>query len=161
MVLHSVNTHINTYKCPIQEENTWGIAYRVNSEDLPEVMDYLNQREVCGYKMHEVLFYPGTDQQSTTALKTLIYTATETNPSYLGPATVKDIAKQIVNSHGPSGCNIEYLLELAIGMRIIAPDIHDGHLFGLETKVKELLRERKQNAERSGLKSVCKCSYCC
>ena len=119
-------------------------------------MDYLNQREVDGYKMHEVLFYPGTDQQSTSALKTLIYIATETNPSYLGPATVDDLTKQVVNSHGPSGCNAEYVFELANGMRKIAPDIHDSHLFDLEARVKELLRERKQNAERG----VCKCSYC-
>ena len=69
----------------------------------------------------------------------LLYIATESNPEYLGPAPASSIARQIVNSAGPSGCNVEYLMELARSMKEIAPIYYDEHLFTLEAEVVRLL----------------------
>ena len=124
------------FLCTQTQECTWGVAYRVNPKDIPDVMSYLNHRERGGYTTHEVPFYPKDEQPSYTVL---VYIATEVNIHYLGPAPTEVLAKQVVTSRGPSGCNAEYVLELAKAMCQIAPLVRDEHLFGLEAKVKELL----------------------
>ncbi len=141
----------------MQEDKTWGIAYKVTPQDVPETMAYLNEQEVDGYKTHRVEFLPATPNHQPT--KVLVYIATETNPSYLGPKETGALAQQIVNSRGPSGCNVEYAMELAKGMRGIAPHVQDTHLCELEAKIKEMLQQRKLNAP-DGNESLCACSYC-
>jgi len=63
----------------------------------------------------------------------LVYYADETNPDYLGDAPEHEIAKTIVHSVGPSGRNIDYLLELAKALREL--NIHDEYIFRLEEVV--------------------------
>ena len=116
---------------------TWGIAYQVYPSEVPEVMAYLNHREKCGYTTHTVCFQPRDDQLPS--LSVLVYIGTEANPSYLGPASVDCIARQVAKCKGPSGCNVEYVLNLARAMREIAPGVEDEHLFQLEAELKGLL----------------------
>ena len=118
------------------QECTYGLAYKVNCEDVPEVMAYLNHREKQGYTTKTTLFYPS---DTDSPFEVLLYIATENNPEYLGPAPSSSIAWQILNSAGPSGCNVEYLMELARTMKEIAPVVHDEHLFTLEAEVIKLL----------------------
>ena len=113
------------------------MAYKVNHEDVPEVMAYLSHREKQGYTTKTTLFYPSDTSDSP--FEVLLYIATENNPEYLGPASPSSIAQQILSSAGPSGCNVEYLMELARTMKEIAPVIHDEHLFTLEAEVVKLL----------------------
>ena len=122
-------------------------------EDVPETMAYLNHREMDGYETREVEFYPANGDQST--LKVLVYIATEKNPRYLGPANVEPLAEHIVHSKGPSGCNVEYVLELAKALREIAPHVEDTHLFELEAKITEMVREKRV----SGTEKFCTCAY--
>lgn len=107
--------------------------------------------------MHRVNFYPAMPNQPM--IEALLYIATENNPSYLGPLNKEALAKHIINSKGPSGCNVEYVLKLAEGMREIAPTINDDHLFPLEAKIKELLLYRKMEATNTE-EVFCTCSYC-
>ena len=74
---------------------------------------------------------------------------------YLGPAPLTDIAKQIVTSKGPSGCNTEYVLNLAQEMRRIAPGVEDRHLFSLEGHIREILGE-----ENTAEAEECPCQPC-
>ena len=120
------------------QECTWGIAYKVDPKDILEVMDYLNHREKGGYTTKELMFYP-TPGQDMIPFITLVYIGTEANPMYLGPAPLKDIAEQVVCSQGPSGCNTQYVFELAQAMRKIAPAVDDQHLFSLEGQIKDML----------------------
>lgn len=125
-------------------------------------MAYLNHREKGGYTTHTVTFYPINTALAT--LSALVYIATETNPEFLGPAPLDSLAKQVVNSRGPSGCNVQYLLELAEAMRRIAPLVNDTHLFELERKVKELMdgmsrSERKTRHAAAGMPD-CTCCNC-
>lgn len=141
----------------IIQEETWGIAYKVLPSDVPEVMAYLDHRERGGYTTHKLTFHPEPEKSKTTKVKkttssegqqpritmtVLAYVATEVNPNYLGPAPIEDVAKQVVGSRGPSGCNAEYILNLAHAMREIAPNVDDRHLFSLEGKVREQLEIR-------------------
>lgn len=121
------------------EEEVWGVAYEIGVEDRENVRAHLDFREKGGYTSHKVTFHPqNSDEQS---FDLVIYIATESNHNYLGPAPIPDIARQIVVSVGPSGKNIEYLLNLAESIRQISPYVHDSHLFELEQEVKSLSKD--------------------
>ena len=107
-------------------------------------MSYLNHREKGGYTTHKVVFYPRKDSSTHTPFHTLVYIGTELNPNYLGPAPIEDIAKQVVDSRGPSGCNTEYVLKLAESMRTNFPSVRDSHLFSLEDRIKVILERQLQ-----------------
>lgn len=73
----------------------------------------------------------------------MVYVATPNNCHWLGEDTTDNIAEQIVECHGPSGHNVEYLLRLADFMREEIPDVVDPHLFELEFLVLEKLHKRQ------------------
>ena len=135
------------------QEWTWGIAYKVQPKDVPEVMAYLNHRERGGYMTFEVTIHPKNEEIA--CFTALAYIGTETNPHYLGPAPTEAIARQVVSSKGASGCNIEYVLELAKAMRKIAPLVCDEHIFSLEAKVLELMKLISKAEVPQ-----CKCCHC-
>lgn len=143
------------------------MAYKVDPHDIPEVMDYLNHREKNGYTTMELLFYPSSDLKSEPFL-TLMYIATITNPHFLGPAPIEAIAEQVVRSRGPSGCNTEYVLNLARAMRELTPSAQDDHLFALERKIKEIVEESLLKLRVCGgstdrqveKDNNCTCNYC-
>ena len=114
----------------------WGVAYEIPPEKEQEVIDHLDFREKGGYDKVSVIFHP--NEVSEECFELNIYVGNEANPFFLGPAAVKDIARQIYESEGPSGKNIDYLLNLAKAMRDLVPHIHDEHLFDLEREVKRL-----------------------
>ena len=128
--------HLTTSFLLCQEE-TWGMAYKVNPSDVQEVMAYLDHREKGGYTTREVTFYPQDRHEGS--FPTLVYMATESNPNYLGSAPLAAIAEQVVRSTGPSGDNTEYVLELARALHSLVPWVEDSHLYSLERIVLELL----------------------
>tara|TARA_R110001606_G_C15381825_1_gene650513 strand:- start:198 stop:758 length:561 start_codon:yes stop_codon:yes gene_type:complete len=99
-----------------------GMAYRV----APAVFDHLDVREKNGYLRFTttMTFADGGHEEG------LVYIATEDNAAFLGGAPDADIAAQIAASHGPSGANRDYLLELAAALRELGAE--DEHVFGLE-----------------------------
>ena len=72
------------------------------------------------------------------AVAGLVYIAPEQNFAYLGEAEPMDIAAQIVRSRGPSGHNVDYLLELAAALRKLNAD--DAHVFELESLVLAMMK---------------------
>ena len=90
------------------------------------VFEHLDFREKNGYQridtpMH---FTDGCTEQGT------VYIATEDNHAFLGEAPLDEIAEHILKSAGPSGPNVEYLLDLADALREL--DTDDAHVFELE-----------------------------
>lgn len=153
-------------------DEVWGLAYKISSEDIDNVVNHLDFREKGGYEKKTVLFYPcdpsksiqggsnadaPTDHPSKTnissaSLSTIseetpfhltIYIGDEDNPNYAGTENIDTIARHILVSHGISGSNTEYLYKLASAMRTIAPGVQDEHLFALERAVKQLEKERE------------------
>lgn len=118
------------------EDEVWGVAYEIAKDDAESVRAHLDHREKGGYSSITELFHPDDDIPEPFQLT--IYLATECNSNYLGPAPLANIARQIATSVGPSGKNIEYLLNLADAMRKISPHVHDPHLFELEAEVLKL-----------------------
>lgn len=125
---------------------TWGCAYKITGN---AAMKYLNQRECTlgGYITLYTKFYPRTANEFSEitgeAYPVLIYIATPHNIHWMGEDDLPTIAHQIVNSKGPSGHNVEYLLKLAIYMRTEIPHAEDDHLFELEHLVRDLLCKEK------------------
>ncbi|KAF9085816.1 Cation transport regulator-like protein 2 [Mortierella sp. GBA35] len=121
-----------------QDDITWGVAYKIPESKVAETKAYLDHREKNGYETHFLnVFQPGTD--IPVVEKAIVYIGSTDNSEFAGPAPLDRIAQQIYSSHGPSGANKDYLLNLAHALRIVAPTGTDQHLFELESKVKELM----------------------
>lgn len=123
---------------------TWGCAYKVVG---PAAFEYLNQRECTlgGYITEYVKFYPrvASDDINGEAFPSLLYVATDGNAHWLGEDSVPAIARQICESSGPSGHNVEYLMRLAQFMHDELSGADDDHLFELERCVLSLLKQRR------------------
>jgi cation transport regulator ChaC len=104
-----------------------GMAYLVT----PEEFAHLDHREKNGYLRlaTQITFEDGSSVEG------LVYIATHENAAYLGPATEREIARQIATSCGPSGPNSEYLLELAKALRELGKN--DPHVFEIERYLAE------------------------
>ena len=124
----------------LQQDCTWGVAYQVNPVEVSDVFKYLNHRECCGYTLTDLSFHPMDSTLSPFSVSA--YIATESNDNYAGPASIEDIAQQVLVSRGASGTNTEYVLQLAQAIRRIAPLAQDSHLYELELRVKQLMKAR-------------------
>jgi cation transport protein ChaC len=99
-----------------------GMAYKITED----VFEHLDHREKNGYARLDTTM----ELASGLAVAATVYVADEHNHAFLGPATMTDIAQQIGNSHGPSGANRDYLLQLAVALREL--NILDEHIEELE-----------------------------
>ncbi|KYN30634.1 Cation transport regulator-like protein 2 [Trachymyrmex septentrionalis] len=130
------------------DDQVWGLAYKISSENIENVVNHLDFREKGGYIKKTVLFYPCDFSKSTqTPFYLTIYIGEEDNPNFAGMENIDIIAKHIIVSRGISGSNIEYLYKLASAMRTIAPGVQDEHLFALERAVKELEQQTEESLE--------------
>jgi len=104
-----------------------GMAYLIEAHTVTATFEQLDHREKNGYERFtsELQLHDGR------AVSGLVYIAPIDNFAYLGEARLHDIAAQILHSRGPSGRNIDYLLELARALRELNAD--DEHVFELES----------------------------
>jgi len=109
----------------------WGMAYAVERRDAEAVLRLLDHREQGGYDRHQrTLHEPHGDRAFASAL---VYVATASNPDWLGPAPLAEIARQVRRAHGPSGSNREYVLRLAASLR--EHGARDEHVLALAALV--------------------------
>lgn len=87
----------------------WGVAYRIATEHVEQVLTHLDFREQGGYERHQVLL----ETREASTFEALVYVAAPSNPHYLGPATLEEIAAVVRSAQGPSGSNREYVQRLA------------------------------------------------
>ena len=122
----------------IQEQNAScdGMAYLVDSAVAEETFSQLDHREKNGYERHQVSLEFLSSSSDREATEGVVYIAPVDNFAYLGPAPIAEIARQIHRSTGPSGHNVEYLLELADALRGL--EAEDDHVFELEAAVRAL-----------------------
>ncbi|CAB3372819.1 Hypothetical predicted protein [Cloeon dipterum] len=129
-----------------ESDTVWGTAYRLQGSpaEVEQVMEKLDHREKGGYERLSVDFYY---RDGETVIKDVtIYIASKSNPLFSPhEGDVDSLAKQILNSHGPSGSNVEYVLKLAEAIRCLYPDEDhhlDDHVMELEAKLKSLQTNR-------------------
>ncbi|KAI8071359.1 cation transport regulator-like protein 2 [Gongronella butleri] len=121
------------------DDVTWGVAFKIPSDNVEVTRAYLDHREKNGYTVHTVDIYESDGDKEPVVKDALVYIATTDNEAYVGPAPLNEIAQQIYETFGPSGWNAEYLLNLAIALREISPQAKDEHLFELEMLVQALV----------------------
>lgn len=108
-----------------------GVAYHLEPEVAAQTWAHLDHREKNGYERHPVDLDFGAGARAPG----VVYIATRDNHAFLGPAPVHEIVAQIRVSAGPSGTNLEYLLELARALRSM--DADDPHVFEIEARLRE------------------------
>lgn len=115
----------------VREEGarTWGVVYRIDRADADAVLGHLDEREQGGYERHEVEV-----ETAAGTVPSLVYVARETNPEYLGPASLREIAETVATSRGPSGPNLEYVVRLAEAIRGAGEE--DAHVFAVEAEAR-------------------------
>lgn len=118
--------------------------------------EYLDIREVNGYSIHYTPFHTsGTATRATKqiaspqdltgvvdAIECLVYIGLPDNPQFLGPQDPQALAEKIVRSRGPSGENVEYLLELERALDALSPESCDEHISDLARRCREILASR-------------------
>ena len=115
---------------PESSANCDGVAYLNDAQNVANTFEALDHREKNGYERVDVQLTLPNQQ----VINGLVYIALENNFAWLGEAPIDAIARQIADSHGPSGSNADYLLELAAALR--AMQVHDDHVFALEAAVR-------------------------
>ena len=104
-----------------------GMAYRIS----PRVFEPLDIREKNGYlRVITEMKFEDAPSDHVSRVEGVVYLAGDDNAAYLGPAPEAEIARQIAASHGPSGPNRDYLLNLAAALRELG--FEDAHVFALE-----------------------------
>lgn len=87
----------------------------------PEVFEHLDYREKNGYSR-----LPVTLEFETGPARGVTYVGHPDNPAFLGDAPLDDMVAQVLRCVGPSGSNIEYVVELdraLRGMGVVDPHI--------------------------------------
>lgn len=115
---------------------TWGTVYGIPEEEAEIILKNLDYREKGGYTREEVDVYI-RGQDGPVVKKAILYIGSQKNSCYLGETPVEVIARQIYKCVGPSGPNVDYLINLAESMRKM--NVHDPHVADLERMVKELV----------------------
>ena len=111
-----------------------GRAFRVASGLEGAVLEELDHRERGGYARFAVdAHLAATPHAPCASVRALAYAATPANPNYLGPADAAAIAREVRAARGPSGANVDYVLELAAALRALGAD--DAHVFEIERLV--------------------------
>lgn len=113
-------------------ESCWGMAYKIDYRLRQDTLAHLDYREKGGYERLSLPLYFDDGEQS----KAIVYHATIDNPEFLGHAPTIEIAQQVIGAVGPSGPNIEYVLELESALRRM--DAHDPHVFEIAAIIRTL-----------------------
>lgn len=120
----------------VQAPGAWcgGVAHQVDPACIDEVLAHLDHREKGGYDRHALQLHDAPE--ATPWGEGLVYVAPADNDEFLGPAPPEAIAAQIARSHGPSGPNRDYVMQLAVALRAL--QIRDPHVEEVEALLADL-----------------------
>jgi len=93
----------------------WGAAYAIERAAWPEIDAALDVREQQGYARLTVELGLAAGDQAGSVVETasgLLYLATPANPYFIGPEPLQATAEVVRRSRGPSGSNLDYVVEL-------------------------------------------------
>ena len=86
-----------------------GVAYRIAKNRWASIVEYLDVRESGGYSRQQVTISLASGQ----AVPALTYIALPDNPHACGPESTDELIALIKSRVGPSGSNLDYVLNLA------------------------------------------------
>ncbi|KAI3641267.1 hypothetical protein MIR68_000739 [Amoeboaphelidium protococcarum] len=117
----------------------YGVAYKISDRDRDDVLKRLDHREKHGYVTERVQFHVHDSDECLQEV--LVYIGTSQNEAFVGHTPVADLARHILNSKGPSGYNLEYLLELHHSHGRLYPLVADHHLDALVEEIQRLIQQ--------------------
>ncbi len=117
----------------------WGRVYKVDEE----VLAHLDRREQGGYSRHVVM---ATTWDEREIEGVIVWIGGPTNPNWLGRAPLGEMVAQILESEGPSGSNVEYLMELDQALSRMGAD--DAAVAGLAEAVRRYKLKQGRKAAR-------------
>nr|GMD37713.1 gamma-glutamylcyclotransferase 2-3 [Ipomoea batatas] len=109
---------------PADGEVCWGIAYKITKKEDQEVA--ITDLKASTPAISDVLVYVASPDKTI-------------NKNYLGPASIEEIASQIVRAEGPSGPNRDYLFQLEKALGLLGCE--DKHVTDLAKEVRRILGE--------------------
>lgn len=130
---------------PADGEICWGAAYKISKkEDIEEALENLEVREKQYDQKAYLDFFTDPEASTPAITGVMVYIASseKTNEQYLGPASLPDIAKQIIRAEGPSGPNRDYLFQLE--KALLELGCEDKHVMDLSNEVRRILSENDQ-----------------
>lgn len=127
----------------VEGEVCWGVAYKISgTEDEQIALTYLEVREKQYDEKAYVDFFTDPLALTPAVSGVMVYIASpdrKLNPNYLGPASLEEIAKQIILAEGPSGPNRDYIFQLE--KALIQFGFKDKHVVDLAKEVRRILSE--------------------
>ncbi|PRQ26526.1 putative glutathione-specific gamma-glutamylcyclotransferase, gamma-glutamyl cyclotransferase [Rosa chinensis] len=133
---------------PAEGEVCWGAAYKISKKEDQEIaLEHLEVREKQYDKKAYLHFFTEPTGTTPALSGVMVYIASpdkKLNVNYLGPASIEDIAKQIVQAKGPSGPNREYLFKLEEAL--LQFECKDKHVSDLANEVRRIISERELTA---------------
>ena len=114
----------------------WGMAYAIERTAWPAIEAALELREQQGYVRLTVDIALSAGELAGDIVDTvpgLLYLATARNPYFIGPEPLDATADIIRRSHGPSGSNVDYVLELE--RALAAMKAHDAEVSALAARL--------------------------
>ena len=133
----------------------WGAAYRIPSEHVAEVKEYLDIREINGYSIqytpfnqdmsatYQTVHAANGEGKAPRRIKCLVYIGLPDNPQFLGPQDPQALAEHIVKSRGPSGENVDYLYQLEEALNGLSEESGDEHVSDLARRCREIQARQK------------------
>ncbi|XP_043703402.1 gamma-glutamylcyclotransferase 2-3 isoform X1 [Telopea speciosissima] len=126
-------------------EVCWGVAYKVSGEEDEQIaLTYLEVREKQYDMKAYVDIFTEPDALKPAVSGILVYIASpdkKLNKNYLGPASMEEMANQIVHAEGPSGPNKDYVFHLE--KALLELGCEDKHVMELAETVRQKLSERE------------------
>jgi cation transport regulator ChaC len=125
----------------------WGSAYALARSEWPAIDAALDVREQQGYARLHVDIGLAAGEHVGAIVETvpgLLYVATPVNPYFIGPEPLEATVEIVERSLGPSGSNLEYVLQLELALH--AMGIADPEVSALADR----LRARSPLATTSG-----------
>ena len=119
------------------EGAVWGMAYAIARSAWPGIEAALELREQQGYARVTVEIGLTAGDRAGPIVETvagLIYIATAANPYFIGPESIDATADVVRRSHGPSGSNVDYVLELERALAAMGAD--DAEVSALADRVR-------------------------
>ncbi|KAK9841428.1 hypothetical protein WJX74_005579 [Apatococcus lobatus] len=134
-----------------KDRRCWGAAYRLcgSREQQEKTLKYLEWREKQYDQRAKCAFFTTEDDAKPRVQRATVFIATsnmKTNPLYLGPAALEDIAQQISTACGPSGDNCDYVYALAESY--LKMGLHDEELEALASRVQAKRAEAGHHDDR-------------
>lgn len=117
----------------------WGRLYRVEDEALA----HLDRREKGGYSRHVVRATTWDDKEIE---EVVVWIGGPENPNWLGRAPMGEMVEQILECSGPSGPNLEYLMELDRALERMGAK--DEAVIALAAAVRNYQLKRQRKAAR-------------